>query len=205
MGGISRAALVSRAARGGALVALSSAGAGALAASAGAATRASGPISDADLALARLAVGAELLAVDFYGQAIDSNLFRGDQLKTLKRILFNEQEHLTAVSGILTGAGQVPSTADDLDIGYPQGSFATPASIARLGVTLETAFVGIAIGAAAAYTPVDLRQAFASIAAREAEHLAFLSGLATGRPVGISFPVALDPAAAADALAPYLS
>jgi hypothetical protein len=205
MGGLDRAAFVSLATRGGAMVALGAAGAGLLATSATAATAASGPLADQDLALARLTVGAELLAADFYGKAIDSGLFEGDELKALKRVLFNEQEHLAAVSGILTGAGQAPSTADDFSFAYPDGAFGSRASIARLGVTLETAFVGAYVGAAASFVPVDLRSAAASIAASEAEHLGLLSGIAYGRPVGISFPPAFDLAAASDALAPFLS
>lgn len=202
MRGLDRAAFLTTATRGGALLALSAAGAGLLATSA---TAASGLLADADLALARLAVGAELLALEFYRQAIESGHFKGNELKHLERALFNEQEHLTAVSGILTGAGQTASTADDLTITFPDGTFASRSSIAKLGVALETAFVGAYVGAAAAFAPADLRSAAASIAASEAEHLSVLSGIAVGRAVGISFPAALDLTAASDALAPFLS
>lgn len=206
---LDRAGFLALAARGGAGIAVAAAGAGALgvvgAGAARAATAASGPLADADLASARLAASAELLAVDFYGKAIDAGVVKGDALKALRRILFNEQEHLAAVSGVLTGAGQAPPSADDFEISYPDGTFASQASVAKLAVTLETAFLGIHLGAVAAYAPADLRAASASIATSEAEHLAFLRGLAGGRPVGISFPTPLDLAGASEALAPFLS
>lgn len=209
MGELDRAALVARAARGAVAVAVAAGGAGALGTTlAGAATArsaASGPLGDTDLASARLAAAAELLAIDFYGTAIDAGIVRGDPLKALRRILFNEQEHLAALAGVLTGAGQVPPSADDFEFSYPDGTFASPASAARLGVTLETALLGIHLGAVAAYAPPDLRAAAASIAASEAEHLAFLRGLAGNRPIGISFPTALDLAGASEALAPLLA
>lgn len=205
MDAIDRTAFVSRAARGGAGIALGAAAASLLAAPTGGATLASGPISDADLALARLAVATELLAVDFATQAVASGHFRGDDLKHLRRILFNEQEHLSAVSGVLTGAGQAAATADDLDIGYPDGTFASRTSIARVGVTLETISVGIYVGAAASFAAADLRAAAAGIAASESQHLGLFGTIAYSRPVGISFPRPLSPAAASDALAPFLS
>ena len=201
---LSRRALVSRGVRAGATIALSVAAAGAVAGAAVGAPAASGLLADQDLATARLAVAAELLAIEFYGRAVGSGQFTGNGLKALERALFNEQEHLAAVTGILTGAGQSAPTAGDFAFTLPADSFASRTSIAKLGVTLETAFVGAYVGAAAAFVPVDLRGAAASIAASEAEHLSFLSSIATGRPVGVSFPAPLDLAAASDALAAYL-
>ena len=198
---LSRRALLGAGVRGGAAVALAATGAGLLS---GQAAAASGPLADQDLALARLAAAAELLSIEFYSRAADSGRFAGGELKALKRALFNEQEHLAAVSGILTGAGQTPPAADDFDFAFPDGSFASEAAVARLGVTLETAAVGIYVGAAAAFGPADLRGAAASIAASEAQHLGWHSSLAVGRPIGISFPAPLDLAAASTALAPYL-
>jgi hypothetical protein len=93
---------LSRGAKGGAALVFAGSLAGPFVGSAWADT-----ISDADLAYARLLVGAELLAADFYTQVIAAKQFSGDDLKYLNRAFFNEQEHYHAVSGILTGAGQV--------------------------------------------------------------------------------------------------
>jgi rubrerythrin len=166
---------------------------------------ANGLLTELDLALARLAVGAEILAAAFYTRAIASKQFEGEELKHLKRALFNEQEHLTAVSQILSGAGQTPSTADDFAITFPKGAFASRETIAKLGVTLETASVGTYLGAADAFGPGDLRTTAARIAASESQHLSVFSGIASNQPVGISFPAPIDYETASGLLDVYLS
>ena len=110
-------------------------------------TDASGPIADLDLALARLAVSAELLGIEFYGRAIASKKLRGAGPAHLKRALFNEQEHLKAMSEILTGAGQTVPTADDFTFTFPKGTFDSPESITTFGDALETVFVQAYLGA----------------------------------------------------------
>jgi len=63
-------------------------------------------IPDSDLAYARLLVGAELLALDFYARAIASRRLTAGALGYLKRARVNEREHYDEVSEILSGAGQ---------------------------------------------------------------------------------------------------
>ena len=195
---LSRAGFLSRA---GVALALGVTGAGSFTTRAAAA---SGPLADLDLALARLAVGIELLAADFTTAAIDSKQFGGDELRALRRTAFNEDEHLAAVSEILTGAGQTASTADDFDFAYPNGAFDSRMSIAQLGVSLETTSLGAYLGAVDAFTANDLKTTAARIAASEAEHLSFFSRIGNGRPVGVSFPTPLDYATASAALDPFL-
>lgn len=199
-----RAGFVSFGARGGAAVALGAIPV-ALVVDTKSSAAASGALADLDLALARLAVGAEILAVEFYTRAIASKTFSDDETKYFKRALFNEQEHLQAVSEVLAGAGQTPSTADDFDITFPDGTFDSRGSIARLGVALETAFVGSYLGAVDAFAPSDLKTTAARIAASEAQHLSVFSDLAANHPVGISFPAPLDVESASDLLDEYLS
>jgi len=175
------------------------------AAAAGARTAASGPLAELDLAVARLAVGAEILAVEFYSEAIASKKFSGDTVKYLKRAQFNEQEHLTAMSLVLSGAGQAPSTADDFTITFPKGTFDSRGSIAKFGVAIETAFVGAYLGAVDAAGSSDLRTTAARIAANESQHLSVFSDLAANRPLGISFPAPIDYETASDLLDAYLS
>ncbi len=76
---MSRKHLLRRATRDGAGVWLAGSLAGALAGSAAADT-----LSDGDLAYARLLVGAELLAADFYGLAIAAKQFDGVGSKYLR-------------------------------------------------------------------------------------------------------------------------
>jgi hypothetical protein len=120
---LSRAQLLSRSAKGGVALLASGSIAGALS---GSATADATP--ESDLAYARLLVGAELLAADFYAQAIAAKRFSGGTARDLKRALFNEHEHYESLSAVLSGAGQPAAVAGDLDFAYPKGSFASKAS-----------------------------------------------------------------------------
>src|SRR6185437_6596030 len=104
------------------------------------------PISTSDLAYARLLVGAELLASDFYEQAIAASNAGPVVAKYLKKAYANEQEHYQSVSGILTGAGLTPAVSADIDFTYPKGSFASEASILKLAQQLETTMLGTYLG-----------------------------------------------------------
>ena len=64
------------------------------------------PLPAGDLAYARLLVGAELLASDFYQQAIAASNTSAAVTKYLKRAYLNEQEHYQSVAGILSGSRQ---------------------------------------------------------------------------------------------------
>ena len=199
-GSLSRAQLLSRGARGGIGLVVTGSIAGSLAGRAEADV-----IPDSDLAYARLLVAAELLAADFYGRAIAAKQFEGAELRYLKRALFNEQEHYAAVAMILSGAGQVPAVAADIDFAYPKGSFASRESIAALGVTLETVFLGAYLGAVGALGTLPLEQPLARIAASEAQHLSVLTGVLGRNAVGISFPDSLSIDEASNALDAYTS
>ena len=205
---MNRARFLASGARGATAVALGATTAGLLlesAAPAEARTTASGPLSDSDLALARLAVGAEILAAEFYTQAIASKKYGAAVSKDLRRALFNEQEHLKAVSEVISGAGQTPSTADDFDIAFPKNTFATRGSIAKFGVALETTMVGAYLGAVGSLDNPDLQTVAAQIASCESHHLSVFGELAADRPLGLSFPVPLDEATASTFLDQFLS
>ena len=140
---------------------------------------------DLDLANARLLVTVELLLVDFWSRA---------KLPIAKRAHFNEVEHLAAVSQILTGAGQTPATAADIDFTYPAKK--KPAAIA---VDLERMALGAYLGAVDTTTSTDFRHVFSLVAASEAEHLSALHGFRN------SFPEVLTIDQASDALSGYTS
>jgi hypothetical protein len=184
----------------GAVLALTASGAGALAAAAGADTP-----PDADLAYARLLVAADLLAADFYGRAIAAKRFGGADTKTLNRAAFNEKEHYAAVAGVLTAAGQTPATAADIDFSYPAKAYASRGSIGKLGAELELLQLGAYLGAADAVQTEPLRGIASRIAANEAQHASFFTGLLDDRPLGVSLPLPLAIDAASNALAAYTS
>lgn len=184
----------------GAALALTASGAGALAAAAAADVS-----PDADLAYARLLLATDLLATDFYARALAAKQFGTADEKTLRRAAFNEGEHYTAVAGVLTAAGQTPATADDIDFSYPAKAFATRGSIAKLGVELESLQLGAYLGAADAVQTEPLRGIASRIAANEAQHACFFTGLLDNRPLGVSLPLPLAIDAASNALAAYTS
>lgn len=177
--------------RRGAVAALATTGAGALA---GAASADVPP--DADLAFARLLVATELLADDYYTRALAAGRPAEASLREARA---NERAHYAGLAAILNAAGQPPATAGDIDFSYPAGSFASAASISRLGAGLETLQLGAYLGAADALTSEPLRGIAARIAANEAQHLTIF------QPFRNSFPVALSIEQASNALGAYTS
>lgn len=187
-----RAQFLTRGARGGlALVA----GGSVLGLAAGPATAAAG----GDKAIAKLAATAELLAVDFYSRALASGKFRGDEREYLVDARRNERDHYAALAKVI-GSG----APRGLHFQYPDGAFGSRTSIAKLGMALETAFVGAYLGAVTALKSNELKGVAAAIGASEAQHLSVFSDIATGDAVGASFPKALTAAQATKAVTPFL-
>ena len=189
---LNRAEFFSRGAKGGlALIA----GGSLLAATSGPAFAQSG----GDPAIAGLAATAELLAIDFYGRALRSRRFRGDERDYLREARVNERDHYKALANVLGS-----SAPKDIRFRYPDGVFASRRSIARLGVALETAFVGAYLGAVTALQSNDLKGVAASIAVNEGQHLSVFSEILRDDPVGPSFPKAIAADQALAAVRPFL-
>jgi len=151
---------------------------------------------DTDLAFARLLVATELLADDFYSQALKTGFLDGAALHEARA---NERAHYAGLAAILNEAGEPPATAADIDFSYPRGAFATAPSLRRLGGALETLQLGAYLGAADAVTSEPLRGIAARIGANEAQHLTMFE------PFHSSFPVALSIEQASNALGDYTS
>ena len=141
---ITRGQLLSRSAKGGATLLVAGSALGQFVASAAAA-----PLPTGDLAYARLLVGVELLASDFYTQAIAAANTGPTITWYLKRAYANEQEHYQSVAGILSGAGQTPAVSGDIDFSYPAGTFDSQGSIVKLAQQLEDTILGAYLGAIA--------------------------------------------------------
>ena len=148
----SRARFLSRGAKGGLVLAV---GGGVLAAAAcgddegGAAATTAAVTTGAepvdDVAIAKLAATAELLAMDFYGMAIASGLFTDDVLAYMSASQKNEQDHYDALATVL--GMEAPK---GLTFTYPDATFGSAKSIATTGAALEEAFVGAYMGAVTA-------------------------------------------------------
>lgn len=169
------------------------------AATTAAATTAASPVDD--VAIAKLAATAELLAIDFYGRSIDSGMFTADALAYMSAARNNEQDHYDALAKVL--GAEAPK---DLAFTYPSGTFASKKSIADTGTALETAFVGAYMGAITALSDNGLKKVAAQIGANEAQHLTTFKSLAAG---GIlvpnpSLPDVLTAAEATAAVTPFL-
>jgi Ferritin-like domain len=197
---LTRSALLSSGARRG--VALVAAGS-IFEAFAGAA--AADPLPDGDLAFARLLVGAELLAIDFYTQAIAAKQFRPVTQKYMAIALQNEQSHYQSVSLILSGAGQTPAVATDFNFSYPSGAFGSRGSIAALARQLETLFLGAYLGAVGGLQTIALAEPLARIAASEAQHLSLWETELDGRPLTGAFPAPITIDQVSDAMDAFTS
>ena len=183
---LTRAELFSRGAKGGAALLVAGTALGQFAADA-----AADPIPAGDLAYARLLVGAELLASDFYQQAIAAANSKPGVMTYLRRASLNEQEHYHAVAGILSGAGAVPAVSGDIDFTYPRGTFASESSILEFARQLETTVLGTYLGAVGGIQTAPLKEGLAQIAACEAQHLSYMSMATGGKAFSVSFPPAL--------------
>lgn len=168
-----------------------------------AAAPAQAAVPDGDLAYARLLVALELLSLDFYSRAIRSRRFAPGV--ELRRARAAERQHYDHVAAVLTAAGQVPATAQDIDFSYPRGSFDSHRRIARLGVRLESLALGAYLGAVRALETADYRNHAARAAASEAQHLSVFSGAAGGRRLGPPLPPALSIDHVSNALDAYTS
>ncbi len=155
-----------------------------------------------DVAIAKLAATAELLAIDFYGQGIDSGFFKADVLAYMVAAKQNEQDHYDALAKVL--GSEAPR---DLTFTYPDGTFGSAMSIATTGTALETAFVGAYMGAIPALKDNGLKKVAAQIGANEAQHLTTLKSLgADGTLVpNPSLPDVLTAAEATAAVTPFLA
>lgn len=156
--------------------------------------------TEADLALVRLALSAEVLADAFYARASGSAAFSEGEQQALRAARFTEQRHYGVLVQSIGPGAPAPG---DFAIDFPEGTFASRARTAALGVVLEKALVGAYLGAIDAFSSAELRARAARIVASEGMHLGFLSGLERGAPIGDPFPRALDIEGAANALAPF--
>jgi NAD(P)-dependent dehydrogenase (short-subunit alcohol dehydrogenase family) len=162
-------------------------------------------VPDEDLAYVRLLIGVELLEVDFQNQALASGQLDPQTGRVLRTIAAQEKAHLTGLSVLVTNAGQVPATADDVDFAYPKGTFASAARVQRLAETIETLALGAYLGAVENVQTAAWRLPLGQIAASEARHVGALAA-AAGKPVvGRAFAPSLQINAVSAALDIYES
>lgn len=177
IGTTSRAGFLRQGAIGGGALLASAAGFGALAPAA----LADAP-PDGDLAYLRLLIAAELLALDFYGQALETGDLRRPYPALARQIRAAEHEHYTLLAALLTAAGQTPATAGDIDFAYPAGTFASRRSLLGFANELESVLVGAYVDALEHVQMPGYRETMARILVSETQHHGALAALA-GKPV----------------------
>jgi hypothetical protein len=170
---------------GGGAALVSGAALGAMAAPAAAA------VPDVDLSYLRLLTAAELLEADFQAQALASGKLDPAGGRLMRRMQADDKAHYTGLASLLTGAGQPPATADDIDFSYPRGSFDSRGSIAKLGWTLATLSLGAYVGAIENVQTPAARLALAQIVANEAQQVSALAPLVRRPTIGSAFAAAL--------------
>jgi hypothetical protein len=191
---ITRGQLLARSAKGGAALLVAGSALGTFVETAAAAL----PVGD--LAWARLLVGAELLASDFYSTASAAANTKKSVAQYLRRAYGNEQEHYQSVAEIISGAGAIPAVSGDIDFSYPNGTFASQTSIVRFAGRLETIILGSYLGAIDGIQTDSLKSGLARIAANEAQHCSYFTETGGGTAFRLSFPPALTIDQASNAL-----
>ena len=195
---ITRGQLLSRSAKGGTALLVAGSALGRFVDSA-----AADALPVGDLGYARLLIGVELLASDFYTQAIAAANTGKAVSGYLKRAYANEQEHYQSVAGIITGAGQTPAVSGDITFSYPAGTFDSLKSIVTFARQLEGTMLGAYLGAIAGIQTDSLKAGLASIAACEAQHSAYFTTALGGKTFSLSFPPALTIDQASNAIDAY--
>jgi hypothetical protein len=191
---LSRVQLLRRGALGGGAV-LSGSVFAALAGRADAAT-----VPDNDLAYLRLLVAAELLAADFQTRALVSGKLSRRSRAVIRKMAADEKAHYSALARLVTGAGQIPATAGDIDFAYPKGSFASESAVVKLAAEIETLVLGAYLGSIENVETGELRLPIGQIAANEAQHASALASLRGRTVIGRAFPASLRIDAASAAL-----
>jgi Ferritin-like domain len=179
---------------------LGSGGLALLAAPAGAAS-----VPDADLSYLRLLVAGELLKTDFETKALASGKLSAPSAALVRRMHADDTAHYGGLAALLNGAGQPPTTADDIDFSYPRGSFGSRGAITKLAWTLGTLTVGAYVGAVQKVQTPELRLPLGQIVANEAQQLSAVGRLLGRSLIGRAFAPALPIDAVSSALDEYES
>ena len=181
--------------------ALAVAGAGATAASALFAGKASAQTSDVEIA--NFALTLEYLEAEFYAMALDAGVLSGDALGVVENLESHESQHVDALIGLLEGAGATP--VEKPAFTFPADAVSSQASILDLAATLEPVGVGAYLGAAPLISSPDILAAAGSIAGVEGEHVVAINWLLGVVPyANEAFPEALTLDEVSAAVAPFL-
>ncbi|GEM_PF-1492516 len=164
-----------------------------------------GTVPDDDLAYVRLLIAFELLAIDFYGNALRSRRLDQRTSADVRAALANEHAHYAFLAGTIVAAGATPLRAADIDFTYPKDAFYTAASVMQLALELETVGLGAYLGAAGVVVTPALQSTLVRISANEAQHQSTFARLDRKPAFEGAFPQQLTIEEASAALGTYTS
>lgn len=129
-----------------------------------------------DLDIVRFALTMERLEASFYAQVVAAHQARAylppRASEAAQKIAAAEADHVRALEGVLTGAGQALPAATTYQ--FPTQVFVSPITFAWFAYTLEEIGIGAYLGAVGSIESEAIRQAAASIYGAEAQHAAIL-------------------------------
>ena len=150
--------------------------------------------STSDVDILNYALTLEYLEAAFYAKGVkDVEGLSADELKLVKEIRDNEQEHVDALAATVKKLGGTPAKEPTFDFG---GAFDSRAAFLKTANVLEDAGVSAYNGAAPKISSVDVLAAAGSIVQVEARHAALIR-LARGKPPA---PLSFDKEASMDAI-----
>lgn len=152
-----------------------------------------------DVTVLEFALSLEQLESAFYKAALTRAGLTGNVKKLATTFGAHEDEHVTALSDLITGLGSKPPPAPTAKFGLTD-----QASFLNLAVTLEDTGVGAYNGAAPLIKTPDILAALGGIAQTEARHSSALRMLAGKDPAPAAFDKPLAAAQVSALVQPYL-
>lgn len=195
--GVTRGALLRRAAVAGGIAVAAGASGGWLTATA------AGAPPEEDVAWLHFGVAAEYVAVEYFVRARRAGVFRGPELRAAERATSIHLAHRRRLTEALVAAGGTPIEDPDLEISFPADAFVARRGALVLGRRIGGTLLHAYLGAASTVSDADLRRLFSQLSASTAQQVAHLAGLAGVAPV-TAFPSVHGLDAASDDLARFL-
>jgi rubrerythrin len=159
-----------------------------------------GAVAQNDVRILEFALSLEQLESAFYKAALANAGLTGNAQKIATSFGAQEDEHVQAISDLLTQLGSKPAAAPKAKFGLTD-----QASFFKLAVTLEDTGIGAYNGAAPLLSTPDLISALGGIVQVEARHSGALRMMSGQDPAPQAFDKPLPPAEVSSRVQPYIT
>jgi hypothetical protein len=149
--------------------------------------------AETNVVLLKTAQSIELLAIDEYGKALDSDLLETPAvIQTVELFRTQHEEHADLIGATLRDLGQSPVTEPNAylyenAVVPAQETLTDETTVLELALALENTAAGTYVKATPVFTTPELRQAGMSIGGVEARHVALLHLVLEQSPVPTPF------------------